>query len=94
MPPSPEAGFAYHRKREELHGITVVVTGASGRTYVGRYHERGPDGVVLNDVGVHEGEAAEREPWLARVRKFGVPVTHRSLVLPDGEVVAIDRLSV
>lgn len=90
----PAAGI-FHREREELHGITVIVAGASGRTYVGRYHERGNRGVVLQDVGVHEpGASSEsKEAWLARLRKFGVKVDHRMLIVPGEEAGKIERFA-
>lgn len=78
-------GILKHHDRDELHGITVVVTGRSGRTYVGRWHERQPRGVVMRDVAtLAAGE--DRDAWLARLEKFGVPPDERILVLPEDEV--------
>lgn len=90
----PAAGI-FHREREELHGITVVVEGASGKTYVGRYHERGNRGVVLHDVGVHDPASApdSKEAWLARLRKFGVRVDHKMLIVPGDEAGKIGRFA-
>ena len=90
----PAAGI-FHREREELHGITVVITGASGRTYVGRYHERGNRGVVLHDAGLHEpGASAEsKDVWLARQRKFGIKVDQKMLIVPVDEAVRIERFA-
>ena len=48
------SGHVFHPGHEELHGITVVLDGVSGRTYVGRYHERTERGLLLHDVGVHD----------------------------------------
>lgn len=75
--------------------MTVVVEGASGRTYVGRYHERGSRGVVMHDVGVHDpsSAAADRTAWLARIMKFGVPPEHRQLIVPEAEAGTITRLA-
>lgn len=71
-----------------MHGVTVVVNGASGRTYVGRYHERNERGVVLKDVGIYQpGDGLSLEEWLERQRKFGVRVDERALVVPGDEVV-------
>ncbi len=73
--------------------MTVVVTGASGNTYVGRYHERNERGVVLKDVGIHEpGNGLPLEDWLERQRKFGVKVDERAMTVPADEVVDMGRL--
>jgi hypothetical protein len=87
------SGHVFHPGHEELHGVTVVVTGSTGRTYVGRYHERNQRGVVLKDVGIHEpGNGLPLEDWLERQRKFGVKVDERALVVPGDEVVDVGRL--
>jgi hypothetical protein len=87
------SGHVFHPGHEELHGVTVIVTGATGKTYVGRYHERNDRGVVLKDVGIHEsGNALPLEDWLERQRKFGVKVDERALVVPGDEVVDMGRL--
>jgi hypothetical protein len=88
------SGHVFHPGHEELHGVTVVIEGASGRTYVGRYHERGDRGVVLHDVGVHEpGAELSRDEWLARLLRFGVKVDHRTLVIPDEEAGGVRRFA-
>ena len=88
-------GHVFHPGHEELHGVTVVVNGATGKTYVGRYHERNERGVVLKDVGIHEpGNGLPLEEWLERQRKFGVRVDERALVVPGDEVVDMGRLDV
>ena len=88
------SGHVFHPGHEALHGVTVVLAGASGRTYVGRYHERGDRGVVLHDVGVHDpaSSAVPREEWLARQMQFGIKVDHRTLVVPDAEAGEVRRL--
>ena len=87
-------GHVFHPGHEELHGVTVVVNGASGRTYVGRYHERGSRGVVLHDVGVHDpASGVPRDEWMTRLRKFGIKVDHRTLVVPEDEAGEIERLA-
>ena len=93
MAQSPEAGFAYHKKRQELHGITVVVTGVSGTTWVGRFHEQTDEGVLLKDVGIHDGSAGPLESWLEKLRKFGIRVDERAVLVPAAEVVGVERLS-
>ena len=92
MAQSPEAGFAYHKKRQELHGITVVVTGVSGTTWVGRFHEQTDEGVLLKDVGIHDGSAGPLESWLEKLRKFGIRVDERAVLVPTSEVVGVERL--
>ena len=93
MAQSPEAGFAYHKNRQELHGITVVVTGVSGTTWVGRFHEQNDEGVVLKDVGIHDGSEGPLEQWLAQARKFGIRVDERAVTVLAAEVVGVERLS-
>ena len=65
----------------------MVVTGASGRTYLGRWHEQGARGVVMRDVAIHDPASAELplEGWLARQAKFGVASTEKT------HVVAVDE---
>jgi hypothetical protein len=87
-------GTMLHEKREELHGITVVMTGASGKTYLGRFHETTERGIAMRDLGVHDPASSPYDlpTWIARARRFGVPVEHRLLVVPATEVGAIVRL--
>jgi len=88
-------GHVFHPGHEELHGVTVVVEGTSGRTWVGRYHERNERGVVMHDVAIHDPAIAElpRADWVARLRKFGVAVNERFVILPPKEAGPITRLS-
>jgi hypothetical protein len=90
------AGHVFHPGHEELHGVTVVVSDRSGKTYLGRYHEKTPRGILLHDVAVHDPDVTADgvEDWLARQRKFGVQVTQRSVVVPAetaGEVVRFNK---
>lgn len=86
-------GHVFHPGHEELHGVTVIVTGLSGRTYVGRYHERNERGVMLKDVGIHEsGNGLPLADWLDHQRKFGIRVDERALVVPGDEVAGMERL--
>lgn len=82
------SGHVFHPGHEELHGITVVIGGASGKTYVGRYHEQTDRGLLLHDVAVHDPATSPDalEAWLARTRQYGVRAEHRVLVLPSHEV--------
>lgn len=85
-------GMVLHPGHDELHGITVVVTGVSGRTYVGRWHEQQDRGVVMKNAAILEQGDGEVEPWLDRLRKFGVPSDHRMLVVPTEEFGGVRRL--
>ncbi len=89
------SGHVFHPGHEELHGITVLVTGASGKTYVGRYHERTDRGILFHDVAVHDPAASphSKDEFVARTAKFGVRAEHRHLVLPETEVVDIRRFA-
>jgi hypothetical protein len=83
-------GMVLHPGHDELHGITVVVSGTSGRTYVGRWHEQQPRGVVMRDVAILEtGE--DEAAWLARLAKFGVPPEHRVHVVAGDEILSVRR---
>jgi hypothetical protein len=88
------SGMIFHPGHEELHGVTVVVDGTSGRSWVGRYHERTERGILLHDVAIHDPATAvvPREAWLDRLRKFGVKVEARHVVVPESEEVKISRL--
>ena len=88
-------GHVFHPGHEELHGVTVLVGGASGKTYLGRYHERRPKGVVLRDVGVHDPETSDLslEAWLERQRKFGIQIEQRTMIFPEGEAGETTRFS-
>ena len=72
-----------------------MVDDRDGRTYVGRYHEATDRGVVLHDVAVREAlvDSIDRGEWLRRQLKFGVQVTHRTVVVPTDSVSAPIRLS-
>lgn len=84
-----------HEKREELHGITVVVRGTSGKTYLGRFHETTERGLAMRDLAIHDPAASEHDldTWLARARKFGVPVGQRLMVVPREEVGEVVRFA-
>jgi hypothetical protein len=88
------SGHVFHPGHEELHGITVVVDGSSGRSWVGRYHERTERGILLHDVAIHDPATASvsRDAWLDRLRKFGVKVDARHVVVPESESAKITRL--
>ena len=88
------SGHVFHPGHEELHGVTVVVDGTSGHAWVGRYHERTERGILLHDVAVHDPATASlpREAWLERLRKFGVKVDAKHVVIPENESARVTRL--
>ncbi|MEZ4585875.1 MAG: hypothetical protein R2909_05690 [Gemmatimonadales bacterium] len=86
-------GHVFHPGHEELHGVTVLVKGNAGQVWVGRYHERTARGVVMRDVAAFDAEGGESvEAWLRKQLKFGVKITHRTLVVPSSDAASIDRL--
>ena len=87
-------GHVFHPGHGELHGVTVAVETASGRLVVGRYHEETDRGILLHDAAVHDPISATepREAWVGRVRKFGIPVAHRHLIIPTAEAVSVKPL--
>ncbi len=89
------SGMVFHPGHEELHGVTVVVEGAGGRLWVGRYHERTEAGIVMLDVAMHDPATAPlpREEWLTRLRKFGIKAEAKHLVIPGVAPAAIRRLA-
>ncbi len=80
-------GHVFHPGHDELHGVTVVLAGTSGRTYLGRWHERGDRGVTMRDVAIHDPAAnpLPLDQWLARQRKFGVAATEKHFIVPSAE---------
>jgi hypothetical protein len=83
-------GHVFHPGHSELHGITVVLETADA-TYVGRYHEETPKGILLHDVSEHL-DLASRAEFIQRTLKFGVKTTHRHLTVPTGHVKRLVRL--
>ncbi len=81
------SGHVFHPGHDDLHGITVALTGMSGRTYVGRWHERTARGVVMHDVAIHQPgvDPLPLSAWLDRQRKFGIAATERHLLVPADE---------
>ncbi len=83
---------ARHTDRGELHGITVVLSGKSGKTYLGRWHEETPRGVVMKNVAIHDPatNAKSLNEWLASQRKFGIDVQEAVLVVPTDEAGVVE----
>jgi hypothetical protein len=83
-------GHVFHPGHSELHGVTVVLeTGQA--TYVGRYHEETPKGILLHDVAEH-GDPASRAAFIQKTLKFGVNASHKHQLVPTGEVKRLLRL--
>ncbi len=79
-----------HPGHDELHGITVLIEGTSGRLYVGRWHERQERGVVMKDTAILE-PGGDRDAWVAKLQKFGVPPENRLMVIPAEEFVSVEK---
>ena len=91
------SGHVFHPGHDELHGVTVVLTGASGRTYLGRWHERGARGVTMKNVAIFDPatEPVSLEAWLEKQRKFGIAATEKMFIVPAdeaGEVKVFDTM--
>jgi hypothetical protein len=88
-------GHVFHPGHEALHGVTVVVDGASGRLWVGRYHETNDRGVVMHDVAIHDPaiNPMPRGEWVERLRRFGIRVDEPMVILPLQEAGPITRLT-
>jgi len=86
-------GHVFHPGHDDLHGVTVVLEGASGKTYVGRWHEQVEKGVVLHDVATHDPAGGQtREDFLARTLKFGVRPEQKTVVVAE-ELVSVKKLA-
>jgi hypothetical protein len=87
------SGHVFHPGHDDLHGITVVLETATGKTVIGRWHERVEKGVVLHDAALHEaGSQQTRDEFIARSIKFGVKPEHRTLVVSD-EIASVRKLA-
>ena len=88
------SGHVFHPGHDDLHGVTVIVEDADGRTLVGRWHEQSPQGVLLHDVAVYDPATTtiEKKEWLGKLRKFGVAVTVKHLVVPGDRLLGVRRL--
>lgn len=87
------SGHVFHPGHDDLHGITVVLEAASGKTYVGRWHEQVEKGVVLHDVATHDPAGGQsREDFLARTVKFGVRPEQKTLVVSE-ELLSVKKLA-
>lgn len=88
------SGHVFHRNRQELHGITVVIATPGTRTWVGRWHEQDEHGVHLVDVALHDSETSgqPRDEFLRRVLKFGVRAEHKHVLVPTDQVSEVTPL--
>jgi hypothetical protein len=88
------SGHVFHPGHEELHGVTVVVESDTGRTWVGRYHERTERGVILRDAAAHDRTltSQSRDAWIERQIKFGIQAESRHLLVPSDQAARIVRL--
>ncbi len=88
----------FHRHKNELHGITVVVEAASeggvAETFVGRCDDIVNGKVVLLDGDVHrEGqEGPSKEEFLRKAARFGVWKKFDHVLVDTARVKSIRRL--
>jgi hypothetical protein len=84
----------FHRGKDPLHGITVVVDTTGPEVYVGRCDDIVGGDVVLLDVDVHrDGEGAvSKQQWVSRAARFGGWKKLDSIVIPKDQVASIRRL--
>lgn len=88
------SGHVFHPGHDDLHGVTVIVAASDGRILVGRWHEQAPQGVLLHDVAVYDPATTTvtKEEWLCKLRKFGIAVTLKHLVVPADQFQGVRRL--
>ncbi|GJM23070.1 MAG: hypothetical protein DHS20C15_29850 [Planctomycetota bacterium] len=84
----------FHPNHDELHGQTVVVRTSGPHTLIGRWHEVREGQVLMMDVAKHDASAAEEsaDDWVARIKKFGIPVDERSASVAQASVTEVVRL--
>lgn len=78
-------------EHDEWHSHTVVLTTDGKLTVVGRWEAVVDGQVQLLGVALHELGATEesRDDWVARLKKFGIPIEHKTWSLPRDAVTAI-----
>ena len=88
------SGHVFHPGHHELHGITVALE-TDTRLWVGRFDSVTPKGVLLHDAGCYEAGVTEgtREDYLRKTLKFGVRATAKNVLIPEGEVRGMRRLT-
>ena len=76
-----------------LHGFTVVVETPGSVVYIGRYHSESEDGILLNDVDVHESkDESEKNAYVAKSARFGVFKNTDRVEVPRDQVSSIRKL--
>jgi hypothetical protein len=87
-------GHVFHPGHDEWHGQTVVVYTRGPRTVIGRWDAVMGAEVHMRDAAVHEQGAVDedRDAWVAKLKKFGIPVEHPTYALPEAEVEKVVRL--
>lgn len=84
----------FHHGKGDLHGITVVVHGRDGRTWVGRCDTIDAAGVHLHDADLHEPATAAqpREQWLSNAVAWGIWPRLPHVLVAAHDVVRVERL--
>jgi len=88
---APMTGFVFHPGHDEWHGQTVVVYTKGARVVAGRWDAVQQCELLMRDVAIHE-DPKTRASWVAEVKQYGIPVQHRTYVLPHAEVERVVRL--
>lgn len=84
----------FHPGHDEWHGQTVVVDTSAARTFIGRWDADVGDAIRMFEVAIHEAATMEesRDDWVARLKKFGIPVDQPTALVPKVEVTTVVRL--
>ena len=83
-------GHVFHPGHSALHGITVVIDTREGRTFVGRFHEESPKGMLLHDAAAFDPTAGgNRAEFLHKTAQFGVRIDHKHVVIPSADVASL-----
>jgi len=85
------SGFVFHPGHDEWHGQTVVVYTKDARVIAGRWDAVNAGELLVRDAAVHD-DPASRDAWIAEVKQYGIPVQHRTFVLPYADVERVVRL--
>ena len=89
------SGHVFHPGHDEYHGLTVVLFSSGAHTVIGRWDARVGDQVRMLNACRHEQGAGDesRDDWVARIQKYGIPVEHEVLLVPEAQIERVVHLS-